>query len=220
MRIVHFYYNIRTSIEACHETARGRLGGLNCRITDLNKLMACGLQQVNNTFRTVFWNQHVVGVVGRNGKDRNAIAGERFDERQEYSRQRERVRAFQFETDPVMRRMHVSGKIVSGANDGEFVCRARDRREFAPRCPVRDGCIRRKAHDRVRTSEPAKFEFMASGHQDQPSTALRTAARASSRVESRIGSGDDSAVTSNGISVHPSTTASQPSSFSPRITST
>src|SRR5579871_774344 len=43
-----------------------------------------------------------------------------------------------------------------------------------------------------------------------PSAALRTAAFASKRVESITGNGDDSAVTRSGISVHPSTTASQP----------
>ena len=53
-----------------------------------------------------------------------------------------------------------------------------------------------------------------------PSMAFRTAARASNRVESSVGIGDDSGVTSRGISVQPSTTASQPSSLSERITST
>ena len=53
-----------------------------------------------------------------------------------------------------------------------------------------------------------------------PSTAFRTATRARSRVESSVGNGDESGVTSNGISVQPSTTASQPSSFIARMTST
>jgi len=45
-----------------------------------------------------------------------------------------------------------------------------------------------------------------------PSTAFRRAARARSRVESNGGSGEFSAFTIRGISVQPSTTASQPSS--------
>ena len=43
-------------------------------------------------------------------------------------------------------------------------------------------------------------------------TATSKAARASSRVESSVGSGDTSGVTSNGISVHTSAAPSQPSS--------
>src|SRR4029077_4270633 len=50
-------------------------------------------------------------------------------------------------------------------------------------------------------------------------TAFRSAARASKRVESSVGSGDESAETSSGISVQPSTTASHPSSARARIAS-
>jgi hypothetical protein len=42
------------------------------------------------------------------------------------------------------------------------------------------------------------------------SMAFLTAARASNRVESSVGSGELSGVTSSGISVHPNTTASHP----------
>ena len=50
-------------------------------------------------------------------------------------------------------------------------------------------------------------------------TAFITAALASRRVESRVGSDEESGVTSSGISVQPSTTASQPRSANARITS-
>src|ERR1017187_5528587 len=53
----------------------------------------------------------------------------------------------------------------------------------------------------------------------QPATAFCTAALASRRVESSVGSGEDSGDTSSGISVQPSTTASQPSSLNARIAS-
>src|SRR5438874_12426740 len=43
--------------------------------------------------------------------------------------------------------------------------------------------------------------------------ARRSAARARSRVESSVGSGEFASFMMRGISVHPSTTASQPSSF-------
>ncbi len=46
-----------------------------------------------------------------------------------------------------------------------------------------------------------------------PHTARRSAARASERVESSVGSGEFESLMINGISVQPSTTASQPSSF-------
>ncbi len=46
-----------------------------------------------------------------------------------------------------------------------------------------------------------------------PCTARRSAARASKRVESSVGSGEFKSFMINGISVQPSTTASQPSSF-------
>jgi hypothetical protein len=49
-------------------------------------------------------------------------------------------------------------------------------------------------------------------------TARRRATRASSRVESSVGSGEFASFISSGISVQPSTTASQPSSFMRSIT--
>jgi hypothetical protein len=50
-------------------------------------------------------------------------------------------------------------------------------------------------------------------------TDFRNAAHASSRVESSTGNGEFRLLITSGISVHPSTTASQPSSFMRRITS-
>ncbi len=49
-------------------------------------------------------------------------------------------------------------------------------------------------------------------------TARRRATRASNRVESSVGSGEFASFISSGISVQPSTTASQPSSFMRSIT--
>jgi hypothetical protein len=49
-------------------------------------------------------------------------------------------------------------------------------------------------------------------------TARRRATRASSRVESSVGSGEFASFMISGISVQPSTTASQPSSFIRSIT--
>ena len=49
-------------------------------------------------------------------------------------------------------------------------------------------------------------------------TARRNAARASRRVESSVGSGEFASFMISGISVQPSTTASQPSSFSRAMT--
>lgn len=46
-----------------------------------------------------------------------------------------------------------------------------------------------------------------------PRTAWRSAARASKRVESSVGSGEFESFMINGVSVQPSTTASQPASF-------
>ena len=50
-------------------------------------------------------------------------------------------------------------------------------------------------------------------HNQQFSTALFKAALASSRVESSVGNGEFSSLIISGISVHPSTTASQPADF-------
>ena len=78
--------------------------------------------------------------------------------------------------------------------------------------PVRgsrlDGCEHQPIHRSAR----------ASGPPTQLPSAFRSAARASRRIESR-GGRSDVLVTINGISVQPSTTASQPSSLRPRITS-
>ena len=51
------------------------------------------------------------------------------------------------------------------------------------------------------------------GEVGHATTARRSAARASSRVESSVGNGELVSLMINGISVQPSTTASQPASF-------
>jgi len=109
--------------------------------------------------------------------------------------------------------------------------------------------MRRETHDRIRSiHQKSKLQLMSHLNQTplvipkreaqrnllasatskllklrsepHPSIAFTTAALANNLVESNVGKGDDSGVTSKGISVHPRTTASQPSSFNPRITST
>jgi hypothetical protein len=147
-------------MEAFHETARGRIGGLNCRITDLNKPMPCSLQEVNNPSHAVFWNQDVVGVVGRDSEDRDAVLGERLNEREQHSGLLESKRPFELQADPVVRRVNVRREIVGRADDGEFVCAAADRCEFAFRCLGRDGSVGREAGDGVGAVKAAEFELV------------------------------------------------------------
>jgi hypothetical protein len=65
----------------------------------------------------------------------------------------------------------------------------------------------------------AELAHIGPGPLDPAFTVEALRARASNRVESSGGSGESSGITSRGISVHPSTTASQPSSLNSRMTS-
>src|ERR1700728_218448 len=112
--------------------------------------------------------------------------------------------------------MHLRRKIVRGTHHGDLIRGARDRGEPALGRPIADGGIDRQTHDGIGAGKQAEFELVAF---HQPSTALRRAARARMRVESSMGSGEDSGVISKGISVQASATASHPSYLSSRLTS-
>ena len=110
--------------------------------------------------RKFFLDQHVIRVVGGDGEDRDAVVGERFDERKQDSGLRERERAFELEADPAVRGLHIRGKVVRRADDGEFVGGAGDRGEVAFRGPVGDGSAGSEADDGVAAGEPAEFELV------------------------------------------------------------
>jgi len=205
--------------------------------------MPQGVESRPNPF---FLNQHVVRIVSRDSENRNLLRRKRLDEGQQHSSQRKGKRPLKFQTNPVQLRPNVMRKISCRTDNRQFVRTARNRTEFTFRGPIGHRFVRSKAHDNVRSREPPKFklrcharsagvlvgcrEGVSPSHPEEqpvlnlshnhPSTAFRTAALASNRVESKVGNGEASGVTNNGISVHPSTTASHPSSFSARITST
>ncbi len=69
-------------------------------------------------------------------------------------------RTLEFQASPTVRRLHVAGKIVSGADDGEFLDAARDRGEFAFGRPGWDRGLGREAYDRIVAWELAEFEMV------------------------------------------------------------
>src|SRR5579872_3627377 len=184
------------------------------------------MQRIERRSSPFFLNQHIIRVIGRNREDWNALRREWFDKREQHPRLREREWPMQLQAHPVMLDLDAVRKMNGRTHNGQFIPDSGDRCELALRRPFGHWFVRCLAHDGVRLSQAAEFELMSHENRSyqncyvHPSMAFCTAARASSLVESNVGSGEDSGVTSKGISVQPRTTASQPSSFSARITST
>ena len=176
----------------------------------------------------LFLDQDVVGVEGGNGEYRYAALGQGIEERGQDSGQRKCERAFQLEAGPRRFTFCILRSVVRGADDGEFFGGSRDRDEAA--VPVSEGigasggkrqtakvAGRRRNFScmRIAFQNLAELRSAWTGRRPVPTqfqvpTAFLTAALASSRVESRVGSGEESGVTRSGISVQPRTTASQP----------
>jgi hypothetical protein len=123
-----------------------------------DKFVACFLQGNERSICELFLDQHVICVERRNRKDGNATLRQRFDERQQHTGQRKRKRPVELQANPSMRRMHICGKILHWADDRKFLRRSRDGCEFAFRCPLRDGCVRRQTDDAVSSRELSKLE--------------------------------------------------------------
>ena len=113
--------------------------------------------------------------------------------------------------------------VTIGSNTSPIACSARWRHKAENREGVRTGhralaaAARGRGDPMTRASSRAAMLPYRSDRCDDsdesPFTARRSAARASSRVESSVGSGELASLMISGISVHPSTTASHPSSF-------
>src|ERR1700722_12104028 len=66
------------------------------------QFVPCMKQGIQGSVSIGLLNEYVVGVVGRDGEDGNAITRERLDKRQQYSGQREREWALELEADPAV----------------------------------------------------------------------------------------------------------------------
>ena len=71
-----------------------------------------------------------------------------------------RERPFELEANPTMRGLNIGRNVVCGANDREFVGRARDGRELPFCSPVRNRRIRGEVHDRIQPRKLAELELL------------------------------------------------------------
>ena len=200
--------------------------------------MPGSLQRLNADCRMFFFHQYVVGIEGGNGKDGDAALSQGIEERGQNSGQREGERSFELEAGPRRFTFCVSRSLIDRADDGEFFGGSRDEMRDAatairgtehPERQTADGEGGGKASkfQRAWDGSPNSAELRSAwtGRRPVPTwsqvvpAALFTAALASRRVESSVGSDEESGVTSSGISVQPRTTASQPWSARVRITS-
>src|SRR5260370_38029986 len=62
--------------------------------------VACGAESLLGYAHELFFDQHVVGVVSRNGENRNAVTGEGVDRSEQHSSLREGEWTFELEATP------------------------------------------------------------------------------------------------------------------------
>src|ERR1700687_2208609 len=88
----------------------------------------------------LFLDENVVRVIGGDGEDGDAVAGERLDEREQDSSLREQEWAFELQACPARAGADTFRNVAGRADDGKFVGGAGDRRELTARGPGGDGC--------------------------------------------------------------------------------
>ena len=157
------------------------------------------------------FDQNVIGIVSRDRKNRDRCCGQRGQKRCQHTGHRKRKRPLQLKADPALLDFSFSGRLFRRADDRYFTLRFCKRKECllvignleirrnSAHCELARQFFKPKRVGRARVRNHV-FQFIA----------LTTAALASKRVESRVGKGESSGVMSSGISVQPSTTASQP----------
>lgn len=135
------------------------------RLCPTQKLVSRLLQTVQRHSSEFFLDQNVIRVIRRDREDRNAIRRQRLNERKQDAGLRERKRPLELQANPVMLCINFSRQKVSQANNRKLVRGACDRCELTLRGPFGNESIRRKPHDSISPTQPAKFEFLTFSHQ-------------------------------------------------------
>lgn len=133
--------------------------GASPRSLFVHKLVPCFSQRAQSLFQKVFFDQHVIGVVGGDREDRNCAGREWANERAQDACLRKRKRSFEFQACPAGITLDSRWNFFLRANYREFIVTAGNRGEGTFARPDGNRCASRQLANCENSLEPAKFEW-------------------------------------------------------------